>query len=444
MRQSAGAEQIQGSVLDLFVYGRGKGTLARVAGVECRKGRRIARAAIWSVAPALLVGVLAASGPLLPAAATPAPTQSQIDAQQQQVQQLEATIASQQQQGDLLTQRYDAAEQQLASAQAALASTQAAIIAIRSSIAADKQRLARVAVQAYVTNVPDTSLTELFTVSAAQADAAKVYQKLAVADLNAATDALTSDQAKLNARQAQQVEDQQQAASSAASAQSLADTNTSQTQSAQATLAQAQGVLSQDIAAYAAQQAQIAAARAAAAATAAAAAKAVNTAAAAASVANAVSGAPNATADTAAAQAAASAGFTVSKGTITTSAGAAAVSAALSQLGVPYVFGGTRSTATPPPGFDCSGLTQWAWAQAGVSIPRTSEDQWAGLPHVSLTDLEPGDLIFTEGSPPGHVVMFVGSGPYGSLTVVQAPHTGTNVSYSSALYLGAITGAARP
>ena len=120
-----------------------------------------------------------------------------------------------------------------------------------------------------------------------------------------------------------------------------------------------------------------------------------------------------------------------------------AVSAAVSQIGVPYVWGGE----TPGQGFDCSGLVQWAWAQAGVSIPRTTEQQWAQLPHVSLHDLQPGDLIYyfnLDGdNAVDHVVMYTGSGPWGSSTIVQAAHTGTNIAYSPLFTYGLI-GAVRP
>ena len=123
--------------------------------------------------------------------------------------------------------------------------------------------------------------------------------------------------------------------------------------------------------------------------------------------------------------------------------GAAAVQAALSQLGVPYAWGGE----TAGQGFDCSGLTQWAWAQAGVSIPRTAAGQWASLPHVSLSALQPGDLLFYTNLDGDHivdhVVMYVGSGPYGSQTVVHAPYTGSTVSYSP-IWTTDLIGAGRP
>lgn len=107
--------------------------------------------------------------------------------------------------------------------------------------------------------------------------------------------------------------------------------------------------------------------------------------------------------------------------------GAVAVRAAESQIGVPYVWGG----ATPGVGFDCSGLTMWSWAQAGVQLAHGATDQYYEIAHVSMSDLQPGDLIFYgDSSYLYHVVMYVGSGTYGSDTVIQAEETGTDVMYS--------------
>lgn len=80
---------------------------------------------------------------------------------------------------------------------------------------------------------------------------------------------------------------------------------------------------------------------------------------------------------------------------------AEAVRNALSQQGVPYVWGGT----TPGQGLDCSGLTQWAYGEAGVSLPRLAQEQSVGLP-VDGTDLMPGDLAVWD----GHVAMVIGNG----------------------------------
>jgi len=85
------------------------------------------------------------------------------------------------------------------------------------------------------------------------------------------------------------------------------------------------------------------------------------------------------------------------------SAADTAVAAARSKEGFPYVYG-----AAGPNAFDCSGLTYWSWAQAGVTIPRTSRGQ-AGLPSVPLSQLLPGDLV-TYYSPVHHVAMYIGDG----------------------------------
>lgn len=99
----------------------------------------------------------------------------------------------------------------------------------------------------------------------------------------------------------------------------------------------------------------------------------------------------------------------------------AAVDAALSQVGKPYQWG-----AAGPNSYDCSGLTMWAWAQAGVSLPHNSSMQYSSTTHVSQSDLEPGDLLFF-GSPIHHVGMYIGSGQ-----MVEAPYTGSSVRVGSA------------
>jgi len=106
-----------------------------------------------------------------------------------------------------------------------------------------------------------------------------------------------------------------------------------------------------------------------------------------------------------------------------------AVDAALSQIGKPYSYG-----ASGPDSYDCSGLTMWAWAQAGVSLPHNSGAQYAATTRVDRSDWEPGDLLFF-GSPIHHVGMYIGNGQ-----MVEAPYTGRSVRVVSASrsdYVGA-------
>jgi cell wall-associated NlpC family hydrolase len=126
-----------------------------------------------------------------------------------------------------------------------------------------------------------------------------------------------------------------------------------------------------------------------------------------------------------------------------TAQGLAAVHYAEREIGVPYVWGGE----TPGVGFDCSGLVQWAWGQAGIAIPRTTESQWPAMVHVPLTELQPGDLLYYNNldgdNAIDHVVMYVGSGPWGTSTVIAAPYTGTDVELAP-LFTNGLEGAARP
>ncbi|HEV3464340.1 MAG TPA: NlpC/P60 family protein, partial [Actinomycetota bacterium] len=104
----------------------------------------------------------------------------------------------------------------------------------------------------------------------------------------------------------------------------------------------------------------------------------------------------------------------------------AAVRWALAQLGDPYQWG-----ATGPDRFDCSGLTSSAYRAAGVGIPRVSRAQWGAGPHVAVSNLLPGDLVFYADNPRDpatihHVGMYIGNG-----LMVHAPHTGDVVRVAS-------------
>jgi cell wall-associated NlpC family hydrolase len=110
-----------------------------------------------------------------------------------------------------------------------------------------------------------------------------------------------------------------------------------------------------------------------------------------------------------------------------------AVAAAKAQLGKPYVW-----AADGPSSYDCSGLTMYAWAQAGVSLPHSSRMQISSGTQVSRSQLQPGDLVFY-GSPIHHVAMYVGGGQ-----IIHAPQAGDVVKYAS-LDMGlSYAGATRP
>ena len=95
-----------------------------------------------------------------------------------------------------------------------------------------------------------------------------------------------------------------------------------------------------------------------------------------------------------------------------------AMLSALTQLGVPY-----RSIHSEPGvGFDCSGLTIWAFAQAGIDLPRVSGDQISATERIDEADAEPGDLLYY----PGHISIYVGEG-----MMVHSPYTGSTVEVTT-------------
>ena len=105
-------------------------------------------------------------------------------------------------------------------------------------------------------------------------------------------------------------------------------------------------------------------------------------------------------------------------------------------IGVPYVWGG----ADPDVGFDCSGLTMWSWAHAGVSLPHSSAAQYTATPRVSVDNLQPGDLLFFY-SPIHHVGMYLGNN-----TMIHTDHPGSSVHIEtiSSYYWDVYVGAGRP
>jgi peptidoglycan DL-endopeptidase CwlO len=103
--------------------------------------------------------------------------------------------------------------------------------------------------------------------------------------------------------------------------------------------------------------------------------------------------------------------------------GVEALKAALTRIGDPYVWG-----AAGPDSFDCSGLVMWAYAQVGISLEHFTGDQWNEGEHVSISQLEPGDLVFFYADL-GHVGMYIGNG-----LMVDAPTFGQDVQIQPVMW----------
>jgi peptidoglycan DL-endopeptidase CwlO len=114
--------------------------------------------------------------------------------------------------------------------------------------------------------------------------------------------------------------------------------------------------------------------------------------------------------------------------------GQRALAAAEAELGKPYRYAGAG-----PNSFDCSGLTMWSWRAAGVSLPHTATGQYQSTPHVALSSLQPGDLLYFGSSTSniGHVTMYVSPG-----RMIEAEDSGTVVSINP--IRSDLVGASRP
>lgn len=117
----------------------------------------------------------------------------------------------------------------------------------------------------------------------------------------------------------------------------------------------------------------------------------------------------------------------VSTGAAASAAGQAAMGVAMAQVGKPYVWG-----ATGPNAFDCSGLMVYSFAQAGVSLPRTSYGMMSVGTAVSQSEMQPGDLIISYGG--GHVGMYIGNG-----MMVHAANESIGVEVTSLAYYSITT-----
>ncbi len=311
------------------------------------------------------------TGPV-PVTLTPAQVQ-QMSALQLQITQTGALL-------DQLAQTYETDSTQLGTLQQQESTTRAAVVAIRAKLDAARLRLRADALIAYMGDVPLTQGTTLPLSRSNAAALTSEYEQDSIADTSAVASAYEADARSLSDADA-----------------SLLDTESR----VQAELAQIGNARQAAMAAASTQQASLASV----------------------SGANVVSGP--------AYLAAQSAGRTAvvadKSATPLPPALATAIWAAASQVGVPYVWGGETPLPGPGAGFDCSGLVQWAYGQAGISLPRTAEEQYAATTPVALDQIQPGDLaFFSDGTTSvQHVAIYVGTG-----IVLQAPSTGSVVSYA--------------
>jgi len=323
--------------------------------------------------------------------------QAQIDAAQKK-------LAALDNQAEAATERYNAARIKLAATQRTATAAEHSLAAAQTKLSSLRRAISAFAIAAYTGDPLDS------TMSISTSDPQEFLDKLAT--LQAVTN--SQQQALAAVSSAQHDEAAAQAQASAALAAQQASTKSMQADRdkvAQAA-AQEQQIL-QDLQAKEAALIRAAKARAARIA------------------------AERAAAALAARQAAARAAVSQlfsqgSSGPVVSGSGGArtAVQWAYRELGKPYVWG-----AAGPDSFDCSGLTQYVWAKAGVYLDHYTGSQWNEGRHVSQSELRPGDLVFF-GSDLHHVGIYIGHGD-----MIEAPHSGANVRispYARSDYAGAV------
>jgi len=387
---------------------------------------RVRRRGTTQSTPLLAFAAALVLGLIVPASAgaqTIAQTQAEIA-------QLSSQLSQQEKTSEITANEYDADQSELATLNVSIVRLQAKEVTKHAAITVTSQKMVTSIVRAYVDGAADAQILSLFNQNITSSDARKVYEDQVIGNLTQLKDTYVREKRSLDSTIAEVAAQRARAQHQGMVVKALLAQNVRNENATRATLQVVTAKLKTEIIAY---EIKVGVA----------AAKAKNTAGeeAAVAAASAVGGQSAANEVIDAIQAALP---TLIYGTPAGSAqGLAALAAAKTQVGVPYVWGGE----TPGAGFDCSGLVQWAWAKAGFAIPRTTETQWAQLRHIPLTKLQPVDLLFyynLDGDDQvDHVVMYAGSGPWGTSTIIAAAHTGTNVSLAPIFTFGLI-GAARP
>ncbi len=332
---------------------------------------------------------------------------------------IESQLAQAQNQMSALSQQYDAAQYHLSQITSSIATTKANIVTDQQQVSKDKSTLAKAAVANYISNGTASTQNPIFSGNQQTLGATNEYNQIAEGNITLAVDKLHTAENQLNAQEAQLSGEQSQAQTQVAAEQAAVNANAQAIASQKNALAQEQG----QIATLVKQQQD---------AEAAAAAKAAQQRQAAAAAAAAVVSSSGGSGGSGGSQLASASHAPPPP---TAPGGAGAVQAAETQIGVPYVWGGE----TPGVGFDCSGLTAWAWGQVGVGLPHYSGAQMADSAPVPVSDLQPGDLLFYGPGGSDHVAMYVSPG-----TMIEAPYTGADVRLTGLRLGDGFVGAGRP
>jgi cell wall-associated NlpC family hydrolase len=346
------------------------------------------------------------------------------------IEDLSAALARQEDRSEITSNEYDADKANLATINVNIHNLQNDETTKRAAIVVTQKKLEVDVVRAFVFGAAEAQVLQLFNQNVTKSDESKVYQQIVIGNLNALEAKYQREKTSLQSTVAKVAAQRSRAEHATYEMKSLLESNIELQDQTQATLASVTAQYKSEIINYEI-DAGVEAARQ------------KNTA----GEEQAITAASEVGGQAAANEVIEAEQQAVATPTIAevagTAQGLAAVKYAESQEGVPYVWGGE----TPGVGFDCSGLVQWAWGKAGISIPRTTETQYPDMVHVPLTALQPGDLLYyfnLDGdNEVDHVVMYVGSGPWGVDTTIAAAHSGTDIELAP-LFTAGLIGATHP